>query len=109
MIKLITKSFSRQKNRTQHKLILFSILAGLTSSPVVADIIGPDSSSERAEKAYQLRINAAEKNRNDPEVAHPSNNDESEFANKLNNYSKGLPHNENGIVDSNAYQKMFDA
>ncbi len=41
--------------------------------------------------------------------AHPNNGDEATFLNKIGNFSKGLPHNELGEVDLNAYQALTQA
>ena len=66
--------------------------------------------SNRASKCRQLRINAAESNylgtSNFPRI---NNGDEGLYANKIGNYSKGLPHQSNGEVDLNAYYAMVNA
>ena len=42
-------------------------------------------------------------------LQHPSNGDESLYADKRGNYSKGLPHNSNGTVQLSAFQAMVQA
>ena len=109
MIKQIIKTFLHKPKRSQNKILTFSLLVSFIPMTVAADTIGPLSSSERAEQAYQLRINAAQKNLDAPLPTHPNNSDETEYSNKINSYSKGLPHDDNGLVDINAYQLMFNA
>lgn len=84
------------------------IMLGAQPAVATADAIGPLSDVERAEKAYQLRIDAASRNYGDQLPAHPDNGDES-LPGKINSYTKGLPHDENGIVDPDAYQELIDA
>lgn len=95
-----------------HKLGVTLAASGtilLTALPVAVHAeIGPLSDVERAEKAYQLRIDAATRNLNDPLPAHPDNGDEA-LPGKINSYTKGLPHNNDGIVDPDAYQELKNA
>jgi len=82
----------------------------LSSLPTIthADAIGPLSDSDRAQHAYQLRADAAMRNLMEPLPAHPDNGDEA-LPGKINSYTKGLPHDVNGIVDPVAYQQLKDA
>jgi hypothetical protein len=86
-----------------------AILLTTSPSPVKAETIGPLDDYDRAAAAYQLRIDAATRNFNEALPAHPHNNDESLYPGKINSYTKGLPHDENGIVDSTAYGELIDA
>lgn len=79
------------------------------STAVYAEAIGPLTPEQRALEAYNLRINAADQNLSDPIPAHPHNDDEAVYADKINSYTKGLPHNADGIVDPVAYQSLIDA
>jgi hypothetical protein len=74
-----------------------------------AAAIGPMGPLERAFKAYQLRENAARDNLAKPLAKHPDSGDEARYANRLNSYTKGLPHDDLGIVDATAYQALIDA
>jgi membrane-associated phospholipid phosphatase len=67
--------------------------------------------NERAIDCARLRREAAQQGlRNTPHnLQHPSNNDETLYPNKLASYSKGLPHNSDGIVDPAAFAKMVRA
>lgn len=71
--------------------------------------IGPTGPLERAFKAFQVRNQAAQDNLRQPLAPHPENGDESRYANKLNSYTKGLPHDDLGIVDATAYQALIKA
>jgi len=100
----------RQCNRAV--MVACGTIAILLSSfpPLVnADAIGPLTPGERASAAYNLRMQAADTNFNEPVPPHPRNNDESEFANQINSYTKGLPHDANGVVNPAAYQSLIDA
>jgi hypothetical protein len=87
-------------------------------SPVHADEIGPLSPYERALEALRIRSEAAESNFSEPLPEHPDNGDEDAFSGpdvnpakefEINSYTKGLPHNNNGIVKQNAYKALIDA
>jgi len=91
---------------------LFTSTAILLSSfPLIAnaEAIGPLTPEERATAAFNLRMQAAETNLNEPSLPHPRNTDEVVYPNQINSYTKGLPHDENGIVDPDAYQSLIDA
>lgn len=63
----------------------------------------------RAEESFEIRRDAARRERNLPTPAHPTNGDETRYPNKIGNYSKGLPHNSVGEVDSTAYHSLLHA
>lgn len=70
----------------------------------------PGSTSlRRREEAYQIRLKAAVFEKEQALALHPDNGDEKLFENKIGNYSKGLPHNEVGEVDLNAYGQLVTA
>src|SRR3990172_4685661 len=71
--------------------------------------IGPQSGSVRADAAFQVRLEAAEDERNISIPDHPCNGDEDSYPNKIGNYSKGLHHNSRGEVDPNAYNALIVA
>ena len=76
---------------------------------VDAEPIGPLDDEQRAAQAYQLRIDAAARNYAEELPEHPHNSDEAVYVDKINSYSKGLPHDANGIVDPVAYQELISA
>jgi len=62
---------------------------------------------KRADRAYEIRVKAAMTQRMKPLVTHVSNGDEFTHSNKIGNYSKGLPHNDIGEVDTIAYNRYY--
>lgn len=70
----------------------------------------PSFNSRRATTCMQIRMSAAEKNyQNTSNFPRVNNGDEGLYANKIGNYSKGLPHQSNGEVDLNAYYSLVNA
>ena len=69
------------------------------------------NSNQRANECAKRRRDAAQENlRLTPQnLAHPPNNDESLYGNKIGCFSKGLPHNADGTVVSTAYQSLLAA
>jgi hypothetical protein len=70
--------------------------------------VGP-SAHRRRVRAYNLRKRAAHEEREIEPPPHPTNGDEDRYSNFIGNFSKGLPHDGSGEVDSSAYQKMVAA
>ncbi len=71
--------------------------------------LGPLTPAERREQAFQIRVQTASAYRTTPIPAQRDNNDEERFPNRIGSFSKGLPHNERGEVDLNAYQSLLNA
>lgn len=71
--------------------------------------VGPEIGSARLNSAYQKRIDAADRMLAVGMPAHPCNGDETVYANRIGNYSKGLPHNAIGEVDLAAYTAWLAA
>jgi len=90
---------------TSAAIFLLNILPGV----LYADIIGPLDPQQRAIEARKLRTDAAQRNFVEVLPAHPATNDETALPDHINNYTKGLPHDANGIVDSAAYQSLLTA
>lgn len=64
----------------------------------------------RPVQAERIRIDAARFARWRPHPAHRSNGDEDCYrTNRIGNYSKGLPHNQLGEVDAQAYDTLLNA
>ncbi|MDQ3747764.1 MAG: vanadium-dependent haloperoxidase [Acidobacteriota bacterium] len=65
----------------------------------------------RADRAYEIRVKAAHRERNLPILAHPDNGDEALYHNQnyFANFSKGLRHNEFGEVETQAYHALLAA
>jgi hypothetical protein len=66
-------------------------------------------STTRRERAFQLRVQAAQEEREVPIPDHSNNGDESLYQNLIGSFSKGLPHDSNGEVDPRAYSALFAA
>jgi hypothetical protein len=85
-------------------------LGGSALAPAPAQASGhpgdPDSAGSRQEQAYRLRVDAARLARQRPHVAQFPNGDEDRFPNRIACYSKGLPHDGLGEVDSRAYDTL---
>ncbi len=73
------------------------------------DEIGAANARKRRQEAYRIRQEAALFQKNLPLPDHPSNGDEDLYPNKIGNYSKGLPHNQLGEVDLNAFNSLIMA
>ncbi|HXG66665.1 MAG TPA: vanadium-dependent haloperoxidase [Blastocatellia bacterium] len=70
---------------------------------------GPASGRRREQQAYQVRVEAARRERNRPLAEHPTNGDEELYPNRIASYSKGLPHNHLGEVAPAAYDSLIRA
>src|SRR5262249_62007677 len=70
----------------------------------------PQSLAEqRRNEAFRMRVDAANAEHDLPLPDHVSNGDETRYANRIGNFSKGLPHNDLGEVDQNAYVAFLNA
>ena len=84
------------------------LLGALRPSSALADL-GPLSAGERRHRAFVIRRDAAIYQRDLPETPSLSNGDEEAYANRIASYTKGLPHNDLGEVDLNAYNAFLKA
>jgi membrane-associated phospholipid phosphatase len=77
------------------------------------DLTAEDASGSpgrlRRNAGWQLRKDAADYWVKQAPGVHANNGDEAKFANRIGNYSKGMPHNSFGEVDPAAYQSLLDA
>ncbi len=80
-----------------------------TTTSASAAAIGPLLGAARADKARQIRYNAADFQRNMPLPSHPDNGDEARYSNKIGSYSKALPHNTLGEVNLTSYNQLITA
>jgi hypothetical protein len=71
------------------------------------DTSGPGTG--RREQSYEIRVAAAEYNRELPIPPHPTNGDEARYPSKIGSYTKGLPHNSFGEVNLNAWATLLHA
>src|SRR5258708_7646127 len=88
-------------------------LGGVALVPAAAEASdhSGDSASDatRQEEAYRQRMDAAKLARQRPHVAQFPNGDEDRYPNRIASYSKGLPHDALGEVDSRAYDTLLRA
>ncbi len=82
---------------------------GTTSAAASEDDSDAATGAVRANRAFRMRHEAAVAERRVPIPDHPTNGDESRYANKIGNYAKGLPHNNLGVVDPAAYRSLLHA
>ncbi|MCE6996476.1 vanadium-dependent haloperoxidase [Saccharothrix sp. S26] len=68
----------------------------------------PDLPESRVERSYRIRERAAARRRSAPLPLHRDNGDESAHPDRIGNYAKGLPHDELGRVDREAYDIMVE-
>jgi hypothetical protein len=68
-----------------------------------------DEGTSRRARSYQIRVEAAEAERDIPTPRQINNGDERRYDNFIGNYSQGLPHNSIGEVVSTAYQALLTA
>ncbi len=61
------------------------------------------------QKAFQVRVEAAQANLQIPIPPHPTNGDEERYPNKIATDTRGLPHNQRGEVDLKAYDSLIRA
>ena len=86
--------------------------AGLLSTleaPSALGATGPLDPAQRRHRAFAIRRDAAILQRDRPEQISTSNGDEQLYANRIATFTKGLPHNQLGEVDLNAYNAMKSA
>src|SRR6516162_9286751 len=83
--------------------------AGLLSSRIAFADTGPLDARERRHRAFVIRRDAAIFQRDLPLVPSASNGDEEAYPNRIASFTKGLPHNDLGEVDLNAYNAYLQA
>jgi hypothetical protein len=85
-----------------------SLLAMLKAPSAFANLT-PVNPRERRQRAFAIRRDAAIFQRDVLDTPSISNGDEDMYSNRIANYSKGLPHNDLGEVDPNAYNAFLQA
>ncbi|HYO56388.1 LamG-like jellyroll fold domain-containing protein [Archangium sp.] len=69
----------------------------------------PTPGIARADAARQVRVDAADFQRGIPLPAHPDNGDEARYPSRFASYTKGLPHDSLGEVNTTEYSKLLTA
>lgn len=103
---------SKQPRIFQLKQISVALAASAIFSFSVTNAfaeIGPLTQQKRAEKAYEIRKDAAESSQVMKFLKHPDNGDEARYSARFNNYTKGLPHDALGVVAPSAYRALLNA
>jgi membrane-associated phospholipid phosphatase len=85
--------------------------ATIAATAIPSQINAATSSNQRANECAKLRRDAALAGlqTTPPNLQHPNNQDELLYPNKIANYSKGLPHNNDGTVVLSAYNALLQA
>jgi len=83
--------------------------AGLVSSRSAFAANGPLDATERRHQAFVIRRDAAIYQRDLRSTPSVSNGDEQTYGNRIASFTKGLPHNDLGEVDMNAYNAYLQA
>ncbi len=82
-------------------------LGALFAKTAKAVTAGPLNPTQRRDAAFSIRNNRATLNRTQTSlIVQPTNGDEEQLANKIGNFTKGLPHNSRGEVDLNAFNTL---
>jgi hypothetical protein len=81
----------------------------LCCEAVQASESDPTNISVRAERAYQLRVEAAQRQLKRAVFAHATNGDDDRYPNRIASYSKALAHNKLGEVAPEAYDSLIHA
>ena len=90
------------------------LLASITGEARAQEVeplsdIGPVSGKKRKKQAFNLRVARAQAEKDLALADHSTNGDEDRYANRIGNYSKGLPHNSLGEVNLSAYDSYIKA
>ncbi len=86
----------------------FGVIGSIATRPAEARPAAPDNrSGSRADDALQMRIDMAQLAYGRFHPPHVSNGEEDVYPTRIANYSKALPHNGFGEVDSAAYDALL--
>lgn len=83
-------------------------LPGIANA-AVANTSGDKHKATRTDRALALRLESAKSSHRVPMAAAISNGDEARYLNGIASFSKGMLHDENGLVDPAAYQALLRA
>jgi hypothetical protein len=85
--------------------------ATIASTVIPIEVDAATGSNQRANDCAKLRRDAAMAGlqATPQNLQHPNNHDEELYPNKLGNFSKGLPHNDDGTVVLSAYNALVNA
>ena len=85
--------------------------ATIAATVIPSQVNAATGSNQRANECAKLRRDAANAGlqATPQNLQHPNNQDELLYPNKIGNYSKGLPHNNDGTVVLSAYNALLQA
>ncbi len=109
---LSRRSFVKQvlaAGATANAVVLSSGVGVSEAKAAPGAIPAPALAAQRRQNAYGIRQQAALYQFSQPVVTHPDNGDEDLYPTKIGNFTKGLPHNQLGEVDLNAYNALLTA
>jgi membrane-associated phospholipid phosphatase len=75
----------------------------------IGDASSATAATLRRDACFKFRVDAATYNRDQPLPDHVTNGDEALYPSRIGSYSKGLPHNRYGEVDSYAWSTFMAA
>jgi hypothetical protein len=92
---------------------VLSATSALKASPqesIPADAsASTNAHSSRSRQMYDVRVQAARSYLTEAVPKHVANGDEARYPSRIGNFSKGLPHDQHGEVDQNAYDSLLRA
>jgi hypothetical protein len=89
--------------------MLGALDAATTGSPAQAGAYPGLAARARANRAFSLRVAAAQRQHSRPLLDHPTNGDEDLYPNRIGSFCKCLPHNARGEVEPAAYSTYLAA
>lgn len=98
-----------QTNR--RTFLTHAAFATMAATVIPSHAQAANGSNQRANACAKLRRDAANEGlqATPQNLQHPNNQDELLYPNKIGNYSKGLPHNDDGTVVLSAYNALLQA
>lgn len=81
----------------------------IAPSPAKAEVVGPVTGSEREVLAFERRLDAALFHYRRPAPIWATNGDDERYPSRIGSFSKTLPHNDRGEVDTAAYDAFLVA
>jgi hypothetical protein len=104
-----TPSQTGESGNVSRRLFLGTAASAALGAGELQASVDSSSENQRQREAYRVRVDAALQQRDAPQPKQENNGDEVQLASKIGNYSKGLPHDQLGEVDPNAYQVFSQA
>jgi hypothetical protein len=100
---------SSHSTGVSRRALLGTVAGVAAASKLQSAEVRPSGADQRRDRALQIRHEAADREWEIPPPEHTTNGDEELYPNKIANYSKGMPHNQVGEVDLNAYGTLLSA